>query len=239
MSSRGEEQKKEVEGCKPHSDEPYDSKTYGLHKAFPKESLSQEFSEQNPVRGKHERFSGDSPLRIPPSRSNEGVVQKNISLSILPQQVDNTLLELGYGRRGNGETIEKKEEEEGIERYKSCNSVIGQVKVKRYRKNAIRNRCRQFARDLEDHGFQAGNKFDRRELRYWIIALDLAHDKTTVKQYLERLLIYGYFILNKHGKYVFCGSLKPGQLTFMDHRKVRAKIHMSLHQDRRIKRRSY
>jgi len=194
----------------------------------------------------HKKVSENlSPPRTPPSPSNEssieGSPQKNISLSLSPQ-VGNTSFS---GRIHIGlETVEKKKEEEEIERYKKINSVIAdsgssRPPPRRYRKNAVRDRCRQFAQDLEAEGFIAGNKFEKRKLRYWIIALDLAHDKTTVKQYFERLVIYGYFILNKRGKYVFCGSLRPNQLSLIDPKIIRARTHASLYQDRRIKRRSY
>ncbi len=210
----------------------------GTYKASDR-SLSQEnFDEQNPVRGNHEKSSVDPPSNPPFSMDeggSRGVPQKNISLSISPSEGNTSTARQVYV--GLESIREEREEEDGIERYKKINSVI--APKRRYRKNVIRDRCRQFAQDLEAEGFQAGNKLHKRELRYWIIGLDLAHDKSTLRQYMERLLIYGYFILDKNGQYIFCGSTKPGQLTLMDPEKVRARIHGSLYQDRRIRRRSY
>ncbi len=137
----------------------------------------------------------------------------------------------------NGETVEKKEEEDGIERYKKINSVIA-PRPRRYRKNAVRDRCRQFAQDLEAQGFVFGDKFTLRDLKHWIVALDLAHDKLTVKQYIERLVIYGYFVL-KQGIFTFCGSRRPGQLSLIAPEKIMGSLRACLHTDRRVKRRSY
>ena len=91
--------------------------------------------------------------------------------------------------------------------------------------------------DLEDKGFVSGTTLDAKELRHWIIGLDLAHDKLTIKSYQERLLIFGYFIL-KNGKYVFLGSLKPKQLSFVDPKKIRNQVQSSIYA-KKIRRRAW
>jgi hypothetical protein len=147
----------------------------------------------------------------------------------------------------NGPTIlEKKEEEEQREIYNYSGDEHKRIqtytKIRhrrgRYRKNAIRDRMQLFAQDLEAKGFIFGNKFTQQELRYWIIALDLAHDKLTINHYFERLVITGYFIL-KQGKFTFCGSRRAGQLSLITPEKIMGSLRACLHTDHRIKRRSY
>jgi len=149
------------------------------------------------------------------------------------------------------ESIRERRERESHEIYKSCNSVIKPTlntteskhksesikpySRRSYRKNAIRDRCRQFAQDFYDHGFHEGVKLNKYDLRYWIIALDLAHDKIAVRQYLERLVMFGYFHLHKNGFYEFVRRLPEGQVTLLDPKIVRLKLNASLRPLKRVR----
>lgn len=138
--------------------------------------------------------------------------------------------------------IEREKRERDQDIYKFNNSVIKPQQLKKhrgsYRTNAIQNRCRQFAQDFYNQGFNIGCQVTWRELRYRMITLNLCHDKVTVKQYFERLVMYGYFKILKGGQYEFRSLLPVGQQALPDLETTLNRLNASLNPLKR-KRRSF
>jgi len=173
--------------------------------------------------------SKNPPLKSPLLETNECSSEKKyISLVKRERELDGLVhccdVHVGVGEINNNNTSR--------EIYKTINTVIPQRK-RTYRKNIIRYRCQQFAQDLVNAGFPEGWQFDKKELRHWIIALDLAHDKNTVDQYFERLVIYNYFFLHDNGSYELVRVLPEGQFTLLDPRRIQKKLRASLRKPRR------
>ena len=108
----------------------------------------------------------------------------------------------------------EKEEEEYPDIYKNLNTVIPSVQwgmdttrtVRKrrasYKRTAIKNRIREFLNELD--GFALLHDWSKTRgvtpkpihkklMEYYIQKFDLAQDRLAVKQYLKRLILYGYF----------------------------------------------
>jgi len=191
-----------------------------LNKTFPEESPSHE-----------KEFS---PPQSPPLLDTYECVDvsssEKIYISMVKRARENDKDVDGPFER-NREIIEKKKEEEDTKIYNNLNSVIkptsNTIKNKHiqsvlmrkrrnplrhsYRTTAIKGRCRQFAQDFHDLGFPIGIKISKNELHYRMITLDLCHDRVTVNQYFERLVMYGYFKILPNGLFEFRSVLPVGQ----------------------------
>jgi len=173
----------------------------------------------------------NSPLKSPLPESHDREVEKKY-ISLLTSAREEEYY-AAFPTPSIDGVVREKREREPRNIYKTINTVI--PRPRRYRKNAVRERCRQFVLDLQDHGFPVGVHLHTRDLKYWIKALDLAHDKITVDQYVERLVIFNYFIPHKDGTYVFSSVLPAGQVTLVDPKVVRSRLRASLRRPRKRK----
>ena len=106
-----------------------------------------------------------------------------------------------------------------------------------YKKKAVNERICSFLNSF-DEMYGIGYAVSKQELKYWIQKLNLANDRVTVQQYLQRFVMHGYFSVS-HGKFKFV-SKQPKQPTIAEILNVKKQI-MSLRASTRRapKRKSY
>jgi len=121
--------------------------------------------------------------------------------------------------------------------YKNLNSVIPSIqwcqkepkdyrppirlRKGQYKKTAVNDRIRNFLNDFEKL-FPIGCEVHKTELEYWIQRLQLANDRLTIKQYLKRFLLHGYFSV-KNGFFTF-NRKQPKQPTLHEIMNVKKQI---------------
>ena len=90
-----------------------------------------------------------------------------------------------------------------------------------YKKTAVNDRIRTFLNEFEKL-YPIGCAVNKQELEYWIQRLYLANDRLTIRQYLKRFLMHGYFAVSK-GQFTFV-SKQPKQPTIAEIMNVQKQI---------------
>jgi hypothetical protein len=90
-----------------------------------------------------------------------------------------------------------------------------------YKTKAINNRIREFLNEFENL-YPIGCKINKHELEYWIQRFQLCNDRVSIKQYVKRFLMQGYFSV-RNGVFTFL-SKQPKQPTLREIMNVRKQI---------------
>lgn len=182
--------------------------------------------------------NGFPPSASPPSKSLDECSSEKIYISLLKREREKDEGVNYVEKTENNDSIERKKKKDreiyffkhryNEEKKALKPQVIHKTKRGTYKNTAIQDRCRRFAQDFYDLGFNFGSKVTKRELRYRMITLDLCHDRITVNQYFERLVMYGYFKILPGGVYEFRSILPVGQQALDDPKVTMNRLNASL-----------